>query len=337
MMRNDGQRLKILLYLEYHEGSLHPVSYQLLQAACNLWEKKRPRIYGIVVGASVESASAQLHGYPLEAVYLYESEECFLPDIYTRVMIECIEVVTPSIVLIGGTREGRALAPGISTGLNTGLTANCTELQLRNSDDLVQIRPAYGGNLMAQIVTPKARPQIATVKLNQFPSLEPDSDSRRVPEFIFTAVTGRVSAVDILSMERLPDSTGDLHGSDVIVVAGRGVRSKGDLKLLTELAGRTGGVLAATRGVVEKGWISSRYQIGLSGHSVTPRVLITCGVSGSLQFRAGIRGAQRIIAINSDADAPIFSCADYAFCGDLYEIVPALSRRLGQHVSKAVR
>lgn len=326
-MSGDASKLSILVYFEYHHRRLHPVGLQLMTAAKELIRNNGGEILGIIIGEGAEQAEEQMNQLPLSEVYLYESEEYFKSDLYKTLMLDCIQQSSPGIVLIGGTKEGRSLAPRLSAALKTGLTADCTELYVREGSELVQIRPAFGGNLMAQIITPDTRPQMATLRYNQFPPLKPSASeaARRKPvSFIKRKLTPQPSSLLKITETMRFTASESIAKQDVLVAAGRGVRSKEDLDMIIELAELIGGELASTRRLVEQGWISFHRQIGLSGHSVRPKLLLTIGVSGSVQFMAGIRGAETIIAINSDENAPIFSAADHAYCGDLYEIVPAL-------------
>lgn len=316
----------ILVYLEYHHGKIHPIGIQLLGKAFELAASAGCDVYGVVIGEHAGEAKPQLLHYPLKSVFLYEAQEHFAADLYEQQFSDCIEKLHPSVVLIGGTAQGRSLAPCAATRFRTGLTADCTGLAIRDKDDLVQTRPAFGGNIMAQIITPNTRPQFATVRLNMMKSAEQREDA----SVVFIACSSEhpaKSALEILDAQTLfPEK--DITKQKVLVAAGNGVRKREDLIMLEELAALLGGELASTRGLVEKGWIQSDRQIGLSGHTVRPKLLITCGVSGSVQFMAGMSGAENIIAINQDPEARIFQIAHYPVCGDLYEIVPELIRQL---------
>lgn len=313
----------ILIYIEYHHNKVHPISYQLLGKAYQLASSSGYNICGIVIGKNSDLAKKQLKNYPFKKVFLYETEEeYFKSDLYEKLFSNCINKIKPSIVLIGGTPEGRSLAPRVATEFKTGLTADCTELVLRENTDLVQIRPAFGGNIMAQIVTTDTRPQLATVRYNVMKPIEPVFQNEI--EFIVDEMGMKTnSKITILQTEPIPETRG-IAQQEIIVAAGRGVKKKEDLQMLKELANLLGGELAVTRGLVEKGWMTSDKQIGLSGQTVRPKLLIACGISGSVQFMAGMSGADNIIAINTDIDARIFSIAHYPICGDLYEIIPEL-------------
>ena len=240
----------------------------------------------------------------------------------------------PSSVLVGGTANGRSLAPRVATRLRTGLTADCTVLDMSENTDLDQIRPAYGGNIMAHINTPKHRPQFATVRYKVFSAPQPAAPHGRLvmrtlpPEKL-------ASGIETLAC-REKAAVRSIEEAEVLVVCGRGVRRREDIALLEDLAGRLGGMVAGTRAVVEAGWLDARRQIGLSGRTVKPKLIITCGVSGAIQFVAGMSASDCIVAINSDPEASIFKIAHVALVGDLYAIVPELVTKIDARARKGV-
>ena len=228
---------------------------------------------------------------------------------------------------MGATSLGRSLAPRLSTRFHTGLTADCTKLELRENTDLVQIRPAFGGNIMAQIITTTTRPQFATVryKVMNAPARNEEAAgtvlTRRLPKRVAECKASCVSVTPIPPKKSISDA-------EVLVVGGRGLQKEADLEMIKELASLLGGDWATTRPLVEKGWNTNDRQIGLSGRTVRPRLIITCGVSGAIQFTACMNASDHIIAINTDRNAPIFDVAHVAIVGDRYEIVPALIKQL---------
>lgn len=313
----------ILVYIEYHHSKVHPISYQLIGKAYELAAVIGYDICGIVIGRNSALSKEQLKNYPLKKVFLYETEEeYFRADLYEELFSSCINKIKPSVALIGGTAEGRSLAPRVATEFKTGLTADCTELKLRKNSDLVQIRPAFGGNIMAQIVTTHTRPQLATVRYNVMKPIEPIFENEI--EFVINEKDYQAdSKISILKAAPI-SKTKRIADQNILVVAGKGIKKKEDLEMLKELADLLDGELASTRGLVEKGWMPIDNQIGLSGQTVRPRLMITCGVSGSVQFISGMSGTDNIIAINTDVNAKILNIAHYPICGDLYEIIPQL-------------
>lgn len=315
----------ILVYIECRQGNVHPVVRELLAEAWRLAGKLGEDVYGVAVGRGLEAVPGQLAGCPLAKLWLYETEDEYNPLHYEKIMEECIEEVRPSVVLIGGTQEGRALAPRLAVAFESGLTADCTSLDIEEDGCLVQIRPAFGGNVMASIVTRHTRPQFATVRQG---IMEASCGMpAKAPEILRKCVPPADDSFRILEVEK-KEVPGGITDAKLLVVAGRGVKKKEDLEMLEELAELLGGRLASSRALVEKGWMPPQCQIGLSGSTVSPEYMITCGVSGTVQFMAGMRHTKNIVAVNTDPDARIFEIAHYPVCGDLYEIVPAMIKRL---------
>ena len=310
------------------EGALHPVGLELLGKARELAAKIGHPVQAVVIGAKTEEAVEKLLEHGADEVYVYENPafENFRIEPYANALEDFINAVHPSSVLVGGTVNGRSLAPRVAARFRTGLTADCTVLDMSPSTDLDQIRPAYGGNIMAHINTPRHRPQFATVRYKIFsapPKCAPRGKVVRrtlAPELL-------LSKIEIL--ERTPKSAEKgIEEAEVLVVCGRGVKRPEDISMLKELAGLLGGEVASTRAVVEAGWLDAKRQIGLSGRTVKPKLIITCGVSGAIQFVAGMSGSETIVAINSDPKASIFKVAHVGLVGDLYSIVPELIARI---------
>ncbi|MCP1223621.1 electron transfer flavoprotein subunit alpha/FixB family protein [Sebaldella sp. S0638] len=318
----------ILVYIETFHGEVHPVSYQMIGKAGELAKQTGYNIHGVAVGKNTDRIKDELKNYPLKKVFLYETDGNFLADSYEKMVSDCILELKPSIVLIGGTPEGRALAPLAAVNFNTGLTADCTELKLLENTDLVQIRPAFGGNIMAEILTENSRPQFATVRYNIVPPADPvyNNDIEFIHKNAGEFTQSRMTVIENIPIEKKEG----IQEKEILIVAGKGIKKKEDLHLLEGLAEVLNGGIAATRGIVEKGWLAHDRQIGLSGQAVRSKLIITCGVSGSVQFMAGISGVENIIAINTDPDAGIFDMAHYPVCGDLYEIIPELIKKIKQ-------
>jgi electron transfer flavoprotein alpha subunit len=315
----------ILVYVECRKGKVHPVGRELIGEAWRLAEKLKTSVYAAAAGARLDDVSGQLADCPLEQLYLFETEDEYTPVVYEKIITGCIEMLKPAIVLIGGTHEGRALAPRLAVAFESGLTADCTSLEIDEEGNLIQIRPAFGGNVMASILTAQSRPQFATVRAGIMePVTAGHFQKMAVVRRRMNVTDERVRILGMKETER-GDSITD---QKILVVAGRGVRKKGDLEMLRELAKLLGGGLASSRALVEKGWMSQGEQIGLSGNTVSPQYMITCGVSGTVQFMAGIKQTKNIIAINTDSRSRIFEIAHYPVCGDLYEIVPKMIERL---------
>ena len=319
----------ILVFAEQSEGSLHPVCLELIGEAQRLAAGKDQKVKAVILGGHVEDCAQELRHYGVDEVHVYEGEELsfFRADAFAACVEDCIKRIKPSVVLVGATALGRSLAPRLSTRFRTGLTADCTQLELKANTDLVQIRPAFGGNIMAQIVTPNTRPQFATVryKVMEAPKRMEEEKGEILRQRMPKAV--RDSRVKLVSTEPVP-KTANISDAEILVVAGRGLQKKEDLELVRELAGLLGGEYAVTRPLAEKGWESNARQIGLSGRTVRPKLIITFGVSGAIQFTAGMDQAEHIIAVNSDKDAPIFKLAHVCIVSDLYEVLPQMISKL---------
>ena len=319
----------ILVFAEQSEGSLHPVCLELIGEAQRLAAGKDQKVKAVILGGHVEDCARELRHYGVDEVHVYEGEELsfFRADAFAACVEDCIKKIKPSVVLVGATALGRSLAPRLSTRFRTGLTADCTQLELKANTDLVQIRPAFGGNIMAQIVTPNTRPQFATVryKVMEAPDRMVEEKGEVLRQRMPKAV--RDSRVKLVSTEPVPKAA-NISDAEILVVAGRGLQKKEDLELVRELAGLLGGEYAVTRPLAEKGWESNARQIGLSGRTVRPKLIITFGVSGAIQFTAGMDQAEHIIAVNSDKDAPIFKLAHVCIVSDLYEVLPQMISKL---------
>ena len=319
----------ILVFAEQSEGSLHPVCLELIGEAQRLAAGKDQKVKAVILGGHVEDCAQELRHYGVDEVHVYEGEELsfFRADTFAACVEDCIKKIKPSVVLVGATALGRSLAPRLSTRFRTGLTADCTQLELKANTDLVQIRPAFGGNIMAQIVTPNTRPQFATVryKVMEAPKRMEEEKGEVLRQRMPKAVQD--SHVKLVSTEPVPKAA-NISDAEILVVAGRGLQKKEDLELVRELAVLLGGEYAVTRPLAEKGWESNTRQIGLSGRTVRPKLIIIFGVSGAIQFTAGMDQAEHIIAVNSDKDAPIFKLAHVCIVSDLYEVLPQMISKL---------
>jgi electron transfer flavoprotein alpha subunit len=321
----------IAVYIDQVEGEFHPVGFELIGKARELARKSGFKVYALCIGHGIRENAEEILLYGVDEVFVYEQPEFehFRIEPYAAAFEDFIREVKPSVCLVGGTIIGRSLAPRMAARFLTGLTADCTALDIKTNTDLDQIRPAFGGNIMAHIHTPSHRPQFATVRYKIFnaPDKIPPSQvsgklhTRRLPE------EKTASRIRFLEIKPKPRETG-IEEAEVIVVAGRGVKKRADLVILQELADRLGGQLAATRSLIEAGWVDPRKQIGLSGRTVKPRLIITCGVSGAIQFVAGMNSSELIIAINTDKNAPIMKTAHIAMVGDLYQIIPGLLKQM---------
>ena len=317
----------ICIYADCNGGQLHRVTFELCGKAKELAQVTGHPVYALLIGHETDEAAKKLLHYGVDKVFVYDHEELadFRIEPYTAAFCDFIEKEKPSSILVGATNLGRQLAPRVAARCRTGLTADCTVLQMKENSDLVQIRPAFGGNIMAQIVTPHTRPQFCTVRYKVFS--EPKPSEEPSGEIVPMEVTEQMLRTDIhiLSSEDKPRDV-DISEADVIVAVGRG--ALGILDKAKELADLLGGVLACTRPLVEENVLDAKHQIGLSGRTVKPKLIITLGISGAVQFAAGMKGSDCIVAINSDPAAPIFDIAHYCVTGDVNEIVPRLIAKI---------
>ena len=320
----------ILVYAEQENSEIHPVTYELIGEARRLAAKVGYTVSAVLVGGpGAAEAAEKLLPYGVKDVFVYEHPGFagFKADCYADAMADCIAQMHPSVVLIGATALGRSLAPRLSVRFHTGLTADCTRLDIRPSTDLVQVRPAFGGNVMAQILIADARPQFATVRYRVMDRAAkvPNPTGRIVPMEVTDAMAR--SGIEVLEVAPLVKEK-SIEEEDVLVVAGRGVKNGDGVALVRRLAQALGGQLCFTRPMAESGLGDNAHQIGLSGRTVRPKLIITCGVSGAIQFAAGMNGSECIVAINSDPDALIFNIANYCIVDDLFAVVPALLEQL---------
>ncbi len=314
----------VAVFADFANGRLHPVTLELLGKARELAAVTGQPVYSLLIGQDTDAACESLLCHGADKVFVYDAAvfRHFAVDIYANAFEDFIRTVKPSSILVGATNLGRSLAPRVAARFETGLTADCTVLEMEPNTDLVQIRPAFGGNIMARIVTPYTRPQFCTVRYKVFAkAAQSEKRGERVAMALpQEALASRIHVQDI----HVKPPEEDICDAEVIVALGRGVKSEAELAMATELATLLNAHLACTRPLVEAGRFDAKKQIGLSGRTVKPKLIITLGISGAVQFAAGMRSADCIVAINNDKDAPIFDVAQYCLVGDVCEILPAL-------------
>lgn len=319
----------ISVYVDHADGKIHPVTYELIGKARELAAKINQPVYAVFLGEGIKLKAREILHYGVDKVYTCDKKElrAFNIENYAAAFEAFINKVKPAAILVGATPVGRQLAPRVAAHFHTGLTADCTILDIHKNSDLVQIRPAFGGNIMAEILTPNHRPQMATVRYKIMDAPKRNEKISGSVEALEFDSEKFASKVEVLSLTEKPREVG-IENADVLIVAGRGVKKKEDLKFIRELAEILNGDFACTRPLVENGWLEPKRQIGLSGRTVRPKLIITCGVSGSVQFVAGMEHSEKIFAINTDPKASIFKVANYAVVGDLYEIIPKLIEKI---------
>lgn len=317
------------VYVDHVDGEIHPVTYELIGKARELAGKINHPVYAVFVGNNISHKAEELLHYGVDKVFVYDDEalKYFRIEPYTAAFEDFVNKIKPTALLVGATTIGRSLAPRIAARFKTGLTADCTILDIKENTDLVQIRPAFGGNIMAQIVTPNSRPQLATVRYKVMTA--PKRSEEIKGEIVSCSINKEKlkSGITALEIKKKLSEVG-ISDAEVIVAAGRGIKSEKDLNMLKELAKVLNGEFACTRPLIEAGWVDAKRQIGLSGRTVRPRLIITCGISGAVQFTAGMNNSDYIFAINTDEKAPIFKVAHYGVVGDLYEVIPELIEKI---------
>ena len=327
----------VMIYAEQRGGRVHPVSYELLGKAQELAAQLSEPVYVVIVGSGVGAGAEEFVRRGADKVFLYDDPALadFRDDPYTDLLARCCREEKPSIFLIGATSLGRSLGPRVSAKLQTGLTADCTYLDIDTETRLLrQTRPAYGGNIMATIVTPNSRPQMATVRYKMFTeAVKVDHPKGSVVEKTVDVSKVR-DRVKVLGFEEAKEQV-SISEADLIVSGGLGMGDPKGFELIREMAETLGAAVGASRPTVDEGWIDYRHQVGLSGRTVRPQIYIACGISGAVQHQAGMKTSDIIISINKDPEAPIFKISSLGVVGDLYEVVPRLIEKIKEHSGRA--
>ena len=323
----------VMVYIQQNEGKAAEVSLELVSKARELAGKLKVEVSATIFGEKVEGEVKRLASFGVDKVYIAEDPRLkyYTPIPYSKLMIQTVSEKKPQIVLYGATTEGRDIAPRVASSLKVGLTADCTDLQIGDytqkgtdyKDILYQIRPAFGGNIIATIVSPEKKPQMASVREGVMRLGQPDAS--RKAEVV--RISANLIAADFPSeiiRRVMEEKTVNLKGAQIIVAGGIGVGSKDNFALIRELAETLGAEIGASRAAVDAGYIGKEHQVGQTGTTVRPKLYIACGISGAIQHRAGMDDSARIIAVNSDPEAPIFGIAHYGIVGDLNEVIPRM-------------
>ena len=320
------------VFIETNEdGTARNVGIELLSPGRDLADKQQGRLVGVVIGYQIDKAveEAAQHGADQIIVVDDPGYGKFFTDAYADAMVKLIEKYRPLSVLIGATPNGREAAPRVSCRLKTGLTADCTALDIdEETGNVIWTRPTFGGNLMAQIQCPDHRPQMGTVRPGVFKKSAPQAPHAEIirEEIPVSKDSLRVKVLDVI--RELDGEKVDLESAEIIVSGGRGVGGPDGFAPVRQLAEALGGVVGASRAAVDSGWIPHAHQVGQTGRTVGPKLYIACGISGAIQHTAGISGSDMIIAINKDPNAPIFQMADYGIVGDLFEVLPVMTEEI---------
>jgi electron transfer flavoprotein alpha subunit len=324
-----AQYRNVAVFIEQHEGTVAGVSYEMLGEGRKLADSLGEKLLAVCMGGNMRAAAEELIHYGADSVYYFDGEDLvhFSDDRYATIMSDFVFAAKPAILLAGATAIGRSFIPKVAARVYGGLTADCTKLEIDTEKHLLLgTRPAFGGNLMATIICPDHRPQIATVRHKVMKPAQ--KDAGRTGEFLVKRIekdqiVERTSIVDIV---KEIESTVNIAEADIIVSGGRGLQNPDNFSLLRDLAASLGGAVGASRAAVDAGWIPYSHQVGQTGKTVCPKLYIACGISGSVQHMAGMQSSEYIIAINKDPAADIFQIANLGIVGDLLQVVPELTK-----------
>jgi electron transfer flavoprotein alpha subunit/NAD-dependent dihydropyrimidine dehydrogenase PreA subunit len=314
----------IWVFAEQHEGKVQEVAYELLSTGRRLAKERGCELAAVVLGHNIKDSASHLIAAGADRVYIVDQPElaAYEADVYTDALHQLIAKYKPEVILAGATAIGRAFIAKVAVRAHTGLTADCTALSIDKETYLLhQTRPAFGGNIMATIMTPNHRPQMATVRPKVFKMVAPDA--KRTGETLIETLKLITARTKIIKAEH-STSTLNIAEAEIIIAGGRGLKKAENMEMLTSLAKLIGGVVGVSRACVDAGWTTAARQVGQTGKTVCPKIYIAIGISGAIQHLEGMRASDTIIAINSDPNAPIFGVADLGIVGDLFEIVPLL-------------
>ena len=323
----------VWIFAEQRNGKTASVVLELLGEGRKLADKLGVDLSAVFLGDSIENNTNELISYGADKVYGVDSPilRDFNDEIYSKVLVDLINEYKPEIVISGATAVGRSFIPKVSAKLETGLTADCTGLDIDSENkNLLQTRPAFGGNIMATIICPDERPQMATVRHKVMKKALYDPNRRG--EIITKSINGYDANLRTRVLEVVEEigETVNIADADVIVSGGRGLQDQKNFKLIEELAKILGGAVGASRGAVDAGWMPYSHQVGQTGKTVCPKLYIACGISGAVQHLVGMQSSDVIVAVNIDKDAPIFDVATFGIVGDVFEVVPALIKRFNE-------
>ena len=323
----------VFVFIEQRDNQLEKVGIELLGKARELADALGQNVVAMLLGEKVKDHAEILIKHGADKVIVVEDEMLkeYVTEPYAKAITQIIKEKDPEIVIYGASSIGRDLAPRLAARIHTGLTADCTKLEIDSTDNkLLQTRPAFGGNLMATIVCPKNRPQMSTVRPGVMAKAVRNESETGILEVVTPELTEkmiRTRLVEILPQEK---KSVNLTDARIIVSGGRGLKRAEGFELIKELADKLGAEIGASRAAVDSGWIEHSHQVGQTGTTVRPELYIACGISGAIQHLAGMSDSKYIVAINKDAKAPIFSICDYGIVGDLYEIIPEMIESLNR-------
>jgi electron transfer flavoprotein alpha subunit len=327
----------VWVFAEQTDGKIQSVTYELLGEGRKLADDLGMSLCAVLIGSDISGKAHELTARGAEKVYLVDSPELayFRDEPYANVLVDLVRKHKPNILLCGATTVGRSLVSRVAVSVNAGLTADCTGLAIDpETGNLLQTRPAFGGNIMATIISPKTRPQMATVRHKVMK--EADVDAKRQGEVLVEEIAAELLKARAKRLKFVPEveTTVNIAEADIIVSGGRGLQKPENFAMIRELAEVLGGGVGSSRAAVDAGWIPYSHQVGQTGKTVCPKIYFACGISGQIQHLAGMSSADVIVAINKDADAPIFKVATYGIVGDLFKIIPLLTSSFGKVLGK---
>ncbi|MEG0979690.1 MAG: electron transfer flavoprotein subunit alpha/FixB family protein [Oscillospiraceae bacterium] len=326
-MNDNFSSAAILVIIQTINNLIHPVSVKVIETARTLGMQGKRDVYGVVLCSCLTlelEAQLKQSGIKEVVVYQHEALDSFIPEIYIDILEKYVTKLKPDVVLASATPEGRTLSSMLAGRLKTGVTADCTDLSFNEDGFLLQTRPAYGGNIMAQIITKTARPQIATLRFGSNQSEVSNTKTKIKRADILNGLKKPFGGYSAQWIDRV--DLADCTSSQIIFAIGGGVREKSDIEIFRQLAKNANAKLMCSRVLVERGWFERNCQIGLSGQTVSPKLLVAFGISGSLQFLAGVQEAQRICAVNLDEDAPILKVAHCPIVADINDVTAHLKK-----------
>lgn len=321
----------IWVVAEILSGEIQPVTHELIGAARGLADTRNSEVWAVVMGSKIAGQAEQLFAYGADAVIVVDDPrlENFVDELEAKVMVRMIKKYKPEVVICGATTRGRALIPRVAVTINCGLTADCTELAIDpDNGDLLQTRPAFGGNIMATIRCSDHRPQMATVRPRVMKALEPDPSrkGRIITEGVVESDADKIKKV--IEVVHSTEATVNLADAQIIIAGGRGMKGPEGFALLKQFAAQVGGAVGASRAAVDAGWIPYAHQVGQTGQTVQTKVYIACGISGQIQHLVGMQSCDLIIAIDKNPDTPMMQIADIAIVGDLFEVIPEIMKEI---------
>jgi caffeyl-CoA reductase-Etf complex subunit CarE len=319
----------VWVFAEQHKGGISSVALELLGEGRKLADKRKTNLSAVFIGHNIKGKARELIAHGADIVYVADDPALkdFNDDSYGAVLTTLATLHKPEIILAGATAIGRSFIPKVAAKLYTGLTADCTMLDIDpETGNLHQTRPAFGGNIMATIVTPNHRPQMATVRHKVMKKAAPDASRKGDVVDVKFTTAGDIRTRVTKTIEEVSETI-NISEADIIVAGGRGMGSAKNFQLIEELAKTIGGAVGATRGAVDEGWVPYSHQVGQTGKTVCPKLYIAAGISGAIQHLAGMQSSDVIVAINKDPNAPIFSVATYGIVGDVMEVLPVMIRK----------